>query len=166
MPAWLLLAAFAVHNTEEALTAPRYFDRMRGELPIPWPSAGAFQLATVTVTFVALLATAIAVRRQHTAYVTALAWIMLANTVVPHVPLAILSGGYAPGLITALLLNLPAGLLWLRLRRDLDRTNQRDGHGPGLTRTAGAAGAPAPSPARQEAAGPEDARRDRRPPAH
>jgi hypothetical protein len=42
---------------------------------------------------------------------------MLVNVIVPHVPLAIWSGGYAPGVVTAVLLNLPADLLWLRSRR-------------------------------------------------
>ncbi len=46
-----------------------------------------------------------------------LAWILLVNIVAPHVPAAILAGGYAPGVVTALLLNLPATVWLLRVSR-------------------------------------------------
>ena len=111
--AWAVFGAFAIHNLEEALAAPAYFDRMEGRLPIPWPNAGVFQAATALVTVVGLVLTLVAVRRSRPGPVTLIASIMLVNVMVPHVPLALLSGGYAPGVVTALLLNLPIDLLWL-----------------------------------------------------
>jgi hypothetical protein len=116
--AWAVFGAFALHNLEEALAAPAYFDRMAGRLPIPWPTAAAFQAATAAVTLAGLVLTVVAVRRSRPGPITLLATIMLVNVVVPHVPLALLSGGYAPGVVTALLLNLPVDLCWLlRYRR-------------------------------------------------
>jgi hypothetical protein len=101
------------------LTAPAYFARMAGRLPVPWPSAGAFQAATALVTLAGLVLTVVAVRRSRPGLVTLLAAVMLVNVVVPHVPLALISGGYAPGVVTAVLLNLPVDLLWLlRYRRE------------------------------------------------
>jgi len=120
--AWVVFAAFALHNLEEALAAPAYFDRMAGRLPIPWPAADAFQAATAVVTLAGLVLTVVAVRRSRPGLITLLATVMLVNVAVPHVPLALLSDGYAPGLVTAVLLNLPVDLLWLlryrRVRRD------------------------------------------------
>lgn len=90
---------------------------MAGRLPIPWPSAGAFQVATAVVTVSGLGLTVIAVRWSRPGLVSLLATIMLVNVVVPHVPLALFSGGYAPGIATAILLNVPIDLLWLVQRR-------------------------------------------------
>lgn len=39
---------------------------------------------------------------------------MLVNVVVPHVPAALFAGGYAPGVVTAVLVSLPVSLLYLR----------------------------------------------------
>lgn len=111
--AWAVFGAFALHNLEEALTAPAFFDDLPPSLPIPWPSAAAFQIATAIVTILGLALVLFAIRRDRTWPVTILATIMLINVAVPHLPLAILNGGYAPGVATALLLNLPIDLLWL-----------------------------------------------------
>lgn len=54
-----------------------------------------------------------------------LAWILLLNVVAPHVPAAILAGGYAPGVVTALLLNLPAAVWLLRVSRGERRGRAR-----------------------------------------
>jgi hypothetical protein len=119
-----VFGAFALHNLEEALAAPAYFDRMADRLSIPWPNAGIFQAGTALVTVAGLVLTVIAVRRSRPALVTVLAWIMLVNVLVPHVPLAVFSGGYAPGVVTALVLNLPIDLLWLLRYRTADRRGE------------------------------------------
>lgn len=118
MWAWVVFGAFALHNLEEALAAPAYFERMAGRLTVPWPSPAAFQAATAAVTLAGLVLTVLAVRFDRPGLVTVIAVVMLVNVLVPHVPLALYSGGYAPGLVTAVLLNLPADLFWLtRFRR-------------------------------------------------
>lgn len=42
-----------------------------------------------------------------------LAAVMVLNVVVPHLPAAVLTGGYVPGLVTALLINLPVATAFL-----------------------------------------------------
>ncbi|PRY60960.1 HXXEE domain-containing protein [Glycomyces artemisiae] len=111
--AWTVFGAFALHNLEEALTAPAFFDDLPPSLPIPWPSTAAFQAATAVVTILGLALVLFAIHRDRTWPVTTLATIMLINIAIPHLPLAILNNGYAPGVATALLLNLPIDLLWL-----------------------------------------------------
>jgi hypothetical protein len=122
--AWAVFGAFAAHNLEEALAAPAYFDRMAGRLPIPWPDAAVFQAGTALVTVAGLVLTIIAVRGSRPGPVTLIASVMLANVLIPHVPLAVFSGGYAPGVVTALALNLPVDLLWLLRHRNAE---SRDG---------------------------------------
>ncbi|MEV5748078.1 HXXEE domain-containing protein [Actinoallomurus sp. NPDC052308] len=59
-----------------------------------------------------------------------MAGVMLLNVALPHVPAAVAARGYAPGLVTAVGLNLPIGLAVLRgavregavTRRGLRRT--------------------------------------------
>ncbi|WP_112134577.1 HXXEE domain-containing protein [Glycomyces dulcitolivorans] len=111
--AWAVFGAFAVHNLEEALTAPAFFNDLPPDLPIPWPSAAAFQIATAVVTLIGLALILFAIRINKTWPVTLLATVMLINVAIPHIPAAILNGGYAPGVVTAVLLNLPIDLLWL-----------------------------------------------------
>jgi Protein of unknown function with HXXEE motif len=45
---------------------------------------------------------------------------MLVNVVVPHVPVAIVFRGYAPGVVTAVLINLPL-MAWLAWRAVKER---------------------------------------------
>jgi hypothetical protein len=116
--AWAVFGAFAVHNLEEASTAPAFFEDPPPDLPMPWPSPTAFQTATAVVTAIGLALVLYAIRTERTWPPTALAAVMLINVAIPHVPLALISGGYAPGVVTALALNLPVDLFWLtRCRR-------------------------------------------------
>ncbi len=125
-PARLLAAAFAGHNLEEGLSYPA----MRGDiaakahaLGLPWWSPGAIasSAALMTLTVAGLAAMLWAARGSPTGakrtVVRALAWVMLANVMLPHVPAAFVLGGYTPGLVTALAVNLPLTLWVLRATR-------------------------------------------------
>ena len=122
-----LLLAFFLHNLEEALTFSAYREAAEmllrkltsSELSIP--SHNSFLSALVVVSLIAALAMAWAMlqpsRRSAFVMVQGLAWIMLINVLVPHVPASILLGGYAPGVITAVFVNTPiAGFALVRLR--------------------------------------------------
>lgn len=126
LPALLLAAAFAGHNLEEGFSYPA----MRGDiaakahaLGVPWwsPAAIASSAALLTLTVAGLAAMLWAARGSATGakrtVVRALAWVMLANVVLPHVPAAFVLGGYTPGLVTALAVNLPLTLWVLRATR-------------------------------------------------
>jgi hypothetical protein len=127
LPAVLLAAAFAGHNLEEGLTYPA----MRGDiaarvhaLGLPWwsPAGEAFSTALVALTLVACAAMLwVALTpptRTGRALVRILAWVLLANVMLPHVPAAFVLGGYTPGLVTALAVNLPLSLWVLRRTRN------------------------------------------------
>ena len=122
----VLLLAFLLHNLEEALTfgafrqAAETLLRKLTSSEFSTPSYHSFLSALVVVSLIAALAMAWAIlqpsRRSALVLVQGLAWIMLINVFVPHVPAAILLGGYAPGLITAVFVNLPiAGFALVRL---------------------------------------------------
>ncbi|GAB3799986.1 hypothetical protein [Micromonospora zhanjiangensis] len=59
--AWLVFAAFAVHNLEEALSFPGYAARMAGRVPV-LPPAWAFQALVAVVTVAGLLLVVVGVR--------------------------------------------------------------------------------------------------------
>lgn len=120
---WLFIPVVALHNFEEWLMFPRFAEvgataARRVGLVLPTPPWGALQAALVVVTLVPVAAVVFAAagrpsRRKEMA-VAFFVSVYFANVVLPHVPAAILVGGYAPGLATALLVNLPFALLYYR----------------------------------------------------
>ena len=121
--AGMLAAALTAHDLEEALAYPRLRPAIHELLRFAPPVEAAWgALVAVTVAGVALARWAgrgAASATKATA-LRAMALVLLANVVVPHVPAAFLLGGYAPGVATAVLISLPVGLLALALLRDLD----------------------------------------------
>ena len=121
-----LLLAFVLHNMEEALTFGAYRETSQELIRriafrhYAAPSIDAFLIALAAVSICAALSMAWAIRHPSKGsalfLVKGLAWIMLLNVVLPHIPAAILLGGYAPGVVTAVFVNLPiAGLVLVRL---------------------------------------------------
>ena len=122
-----LLAAFLLHNVEEALTFDSYREASQSALQnLGWtdfsaPTVGSFLLALAAVSLAAGLAMTWALlqpsRRSSAILVKGLAWIMLLNVLLPHLPAAVLFNGYTPGLLTALFINVPvACFVLLQLR--------------------------------------------------
>lgn len=118
----LLLAAVCAHNAEEALTYAAIRPGVEalvasvtgGAADLPAPSTFYLMLAVVTLAAVASLCLADRLPPQRRALPRiVIAGILLANVAIPHVPAAILLGGYAPGVITAVLVNLPLGVVIL-----------------------------------------------------
>jgi len=119
---WLFPVAVALHNAEEAIWLPVWDARHAAELPIRPPGAVEFRVVLVVLTLAAFAVTYLSSRRGPEsiwAYLTFGSIVtMLANVVVPHVPAAILFRGYAPGVVTAVLINLPltSWLAWRAVR--------------------------------------------------
>jgi hypothetical protein len=117
----LLVLAIAAHNFEEWLTFP-HFGELSGAMgqklgfeikPKPWPIV---QGALVFVTVVPALLLVLGRWRQKTWGAWLISWIasiFLANVFIPHIPSMILFSGYAPGGITAVLVNFPLAVLVL-----------------------------------------------------
>ena len=121
---WLIPAALALHNAEEALMFPRYWPLVRSRLPesIQASAAGfdpaAFRTALIWATLIPLAVVIWATWRGDSlvARWSALAvQAVVAVNVVSHLTAATLFlRGYSPGLLSALLVNAPVSIYLFR----------------------------------------------------
>ena len=133
---WLVPVLLLVHNVEEALFFPRYLPLALARLPDELrPLAGAITLgqvwtalALVTLVPFALAAWATAQPSSRTAlWLLLLVQATVLLNVFWHLGTAVIGfQGYAPGVVTALALNLPFSIYLLRRAR----TEQWVGRGP------------------------------------
>lgn len=111
-----------LHSTEEYLTFPGFLSspggRLSGWLSMsgPLPNSHDLHVALVFATVLPLLVILWAILRQHQALLVA---VLLVESVLlvnagGHMLAAVIYGGYVPGLITAVLINLPFGIYVLR----------------------------------------------------
>jgi hypothetical protein len=121
---WLLPLVLVLHNLEEGAFFPRYLPLVLGRLPAgvrDWigpvtsgQMAAALLLATVIPLGFSLWAAARPTSRTAWWLVLAI-WATLLLNAVWHIAAALLVfGGYAPGVVTAVVLNLPLSVLVLR----------------------------------------------------
>lgn len=123
---WLVAGFALLHNLEEGLTvaayAPRVLERFAGVAPsfllaatrdLSWFYV-ALVVATVVPVVVVLWATTGRPSEGKAWTVVFVQSLFLVNVVVPHVPAAIIMRGYAPGLVTAVAINLPFSVYFLR----------------------------------------------------
>ena len=124
----LLSGALCLHNLEEAVSYPIARPRVSNlaagvwpQLQLPMADAFRWALLILTIAVLALLLWAATTRNEGAAWlvIKVVAFVLLANVLVPHVPAAILLGGYAPGVVTAVALNLPVGVWVLALARSV-----------------------------------------------
>jgi hypothetical protein len=120
---WLFPIAVTLHNTEEAIWMPRWTAGHAAQLQVHPPGAAEIIAALVVFTAAAFALTYLSARHGPEsiwAYLT-FGYIvaMLVNVFVPHVPAAIVFRGYAPGVVTAVLINLPVmSLLTFKMLRE------------------------------------------------
>lgn len=118
----VLTAGFVLHNAEEALTMPGQQSVEHFSF-VQLPTYNQFLLSVAILTIAALFAYIAAMRTQNgKTYLfisTAIAAALLFNVFVPHLAAAALTLKYTPGLITAVLLNLPFSILLLKLNKPL-----------------------------------------------
>ena len=121
---WLIPAALALHNAEEALTFPHYLPRVRNRVPAFAAELAArldverLWVALAIATIVPCLVVAWAAWRPRSVVARWSALVLqavVAVNVVSHLvaALAILRG-YSPGLITALAVNAPLSVVLFR----------------------------------------------------
>jgi hypothetical protein len=123
---WLAFAFLALHNLEEALTMRLYFPRidelLREHAPAAlapaMPTLAQFYAALAGATLLPLLLVVVATTGRPSKlkfYLVGLVQAqVLLNVFVPHIPAAFALGGYAPGLATAVLINLPFSVYFFR----------------------------------------------------
>lgn len=126
---WLIPAALAIHNVEEAITIPRYLPLARERLPefagaiAGQLEASTLQRALVWVTLLAVVVIAWAACRPESVLARwcalALQSVVALNVVSHAIVSVAFLRGYAPGLVTALALNAPFSIhLFGRARRE------------------------------------------------
>jgi uncharacterized protein with HXXEE motif len=127
---WLVPSFVALHNLEEAITFPHYLPAVRALAPEPLRAFLAdltfsqVLLALVIVTLVPLALTAWATARSGSQLalwlVVTFQMVMLINAVWHLTAAVFLFDGYAPGVITAVAVNVPFSCYLLR-RAGLER---------------------------------------------
>ena len=120
---WLFPIALTLHNLEEAVWLPAWDQRHAAQLPMHPPGVVEFRAALFVLTLAAFAVTFLSARhgRQSVAAYLTFGYIvgLLANVLIPHLPAAIYFRGYAPGVVTAVLINLPLmSLLVVRALRE------------------------------------------------
>jgi hypothetical protein len=119
---WLFPIAVTLHNSEEAIWLPDWLSHHARQVPVH-PNPGAFRFAAALLTVAAFVVTYLSVRKgKETAwayllfgYIVA----MLANVFIPHIPASLILRSYTPGVVTAVLVNLPVmSLLAIRELRE------------------------------------------------
>lgn len=107
---WLFPIAVTLHNSEEAVWLPNWLVQHSREVPMQ-PDPGAFRFAAALLIVAAYVVTYLSGRRGKETpwaylmfgYIVA----MLANVFIPHVPATLMLRSYTPGVVTAVLINLP-----------------------------------------------------------
>ena len=115
---WMFPVAVTLHNSEEAVWLPGWFARHAIEVPMHF-APGVFRFAVAALTVAAFLVTYLSTRKGKESvwaylmfgYIVA----MLANVFIPHIPASVMLRSYTPGVVTAVLINLPVmGFLAIR----------------------------------------------------
>lgn len=114
---WLVPLLLTLHNLEEAVFMKGFLDRFGARIPIlPMVTYGPFLLALGLVTLAPyLFAASGPLERRSRAFFLVLGtqMVVLVN-VAAHLATAVWVRGYAPGLVTALLVNLPFSVFLFR----------------------------------------------------
>ena len=116
-----LLAAFLIHNAEEAFTICRY-PIVNPILNIRILSCAQFLVAVSVISAVAVVLYLAAARpsanlRKYLFISTGLSASLLLNSIIPHLLSALLTWQYTPGIISAVVLILPISILVLHRNR-------------------------------------------------
>ena len=108
---WLFPIAVTLHNAEEAIWMPAWTARHASQLPVHPPAASELRLALLLLTVLAFAVTALSAKKGPQSvwayltfgYIVAM-WV---NVLAPHLPASVIFFSYTPGVVTALLINLP-----------------------------------------------------------
>jgi hypothetical protein len=119
---WIFPIAVTLHNSEEAIWFPAWWVRHAKEVPVH-PGAGAFRFAVAVLTVAAFVVTYLSDRKGKESVWAYLMFgsivTVLANVLIPHIPAFLVFRSYTPGVVTAVLINLPVmGFLSIRAVRE------------------------------------------------
>ena len=108
---WLFPIAVTLHNGEEAIWMPGWTASHAAQLPVHPPPAGELRFALLLLTVLAFAVTALSAKKGPGSLWAYLAFgyivTMWMNVLVPHLPASVIFFSYTPGVVTAVLINLP-----------------------------------------------------------
>jgi len=108
---WLFPIAVTLHNAEEAIWMPAWTAGHASQVPIHPPGAIEIRIALVVLTVAAFALTYFSAHKGPQSFWAYLLFgsivAMLANVFVPHVPTTLMFRSYTPGVVTAVMINLP-----------------------------------------------------------
>ena len=117
---WLVPILLTIHNLEEAVVMPAFIEKrnasVQGRLQgiIPPITYKQFLTALIIITVIPYLIALFWIGRRWAQYLLVGLQVVMLINVCAHTLMALSLKGYAPGLITALLLNLPFSLYLLK----------------------------------------------------
>ena len=107
---WLFPIAVTLHNSEEALSMPKWVLAHGRQIPFH-PGAARIWFGLLLLTLAAFAVTYLSARNGKESVWAYLLFgymaAMLVNVAIPHIPATLAYGGYTPGVVTAILVNLP-----------------------------------------------------------
>lgn len=118
----LIAVTLAIHDAEEYFAFPFFLHSLGGQLS-RWLPAPALQHSVTNLHIALILATVLPTIFIVSAIISRRHWLLVAALLVEavllvnaffHMLAAVLRGGYVPGLITAVLINLPFGIYVFR----------------------------------------------------
>jgi len=115
-----LIAAFLLHNIEEAITICRY--PVENPFPFIQPAncnqfIWAVSILSVVILLVFIFSMYTENILQYNFISTGIAAVLLFNVLIPHMLIGLYTFQYTPGLVSAVMLNLPLSLLVLSKNR-------------------------------------------------
>ncbi|MDR2962502.1 MAG: HXXEE domain-containing protein [Bacteroidales bacterium] len=117
---WLFVAiAWTIHNVEEFLTMPQWIGAHESQLPfnqiIPLANLQqSFPIGLLIVTLLLIIIPLLAIRRKWDNRVLGVVLGIFLVNAVQHIAVSLALRTYSPGVITALLINLPLSIAILR----------------------------------------------------
>ena len=117
---WLVPVFLFVHNLEEALVMPAFIERRNSAVPgplrdiIPSVNYRQFLISLIIITVIPVLIALLWLGRKTGRYLLVLFQVVMLINVFAHVMMALFLRGYAPGLLTAILINLPFSIYLLK----------------------------------------------------
>ena len=107
---WLFPIAVTLHSAEEAFSMPKWVAVHSSQLPVH-PGAARIWRGLLLLTLAAFAVTSLSARKGKGSLWAYLlfgyAVAMLVNVLLPHIPATLVFGEYTPGVVTAVLMNLP-----------------------------------------------------------
>lgn len=113
---WLVPVFITLHNLEEAFLMPAFIEKRNASVTgaIPPITYKQFLIALFIITVIPYLIAFIWLGRSWAVYLLVGFQVVMLINVIAHVLMALFFRGYTPGLVTALLINLPFSLYLLR----------------------------------------------------